>query len=272
MSRLRRLTTEAGQESGDRAMLLYTTLMLILVSFFVVLMSRANFDETKYASAVKSLHKSFGYLPGGRVATGAEEGLPDQSRGFDQGGQLVLPDMEMSQIRALLAPAVLTREVSIIHTQNKRIISLSAGLVFNFDSADIKPEMAEILSSFAAIVADSPVTVAIEAHTDNRPPQTSGVGDNWDISGRRALAVLAYLTGPGGLAPERLTAFGYAGAKPLHSNLTPAGRAKNNRVDLTLDFSRARARDLARMAEKATTYEFSGFDFLLPGRGGEGRP
>lgn len=250
-------------------MLMFTTLMLILVSIFVSLLSRANFDETKYASAVSSIRSSFGTLIGGRVATGVEDGLPDQSLGFDEGGQLVLPEMEMAQVRALLAPAILSRDARIIHTRNQRIVSLSAGLLFHLDSDELNEETAAILSDFAQIVADSPVTIAVEGHTDNLPPQTEGVGDNWDVSARRALAVLDYLAGPGGLAPERLSAFSYAGAKPLHSNMTPEGRARNNRVDLVLDFSRARAKDLQNMAEKAESYNFRGFEFLLHGPFGE---
>lgn len=247
----------------DRTMLMFTTLMLILVSIFVSLLSRANFDETKYASATTSLRSSFGNLTGGRVATGGEDGLPDWSRGIDQGGQLMPLEIELAQVRALLAPALLNREARIIHTRNQRIVSLSAGLVFNLDSAVLNQETAEILANFARIVADSQVPIAIEGHTDNLPPQTEGVGDNWDVSNRRALAVLAYLVESGGLAPERLSAFGYAGVKPLHSNLTPEGRARNNRVDLVLDFSRARAKELQDLAGKAETYNFRGFDFLL---------
>jgi len=258
-------------EDVDRTMLMFTTLMLILVSMFVSLLSRANFDETKYASAAISVRSSFGNLTGGRVATGVEEGLPDQSLGLDQGGQLMLQEIEMARVRALLAPAILSRDARIIHTRNQRIVSLSAGLMFHLDSTELNEETAGILADFARIVADSPVTIAIEGHTNNLPPQTEGAGDNWDISSRRALAVLDYLTEAGGLAPERLSAFGYAGTKPLHSNLTPEGRARNNRVDLVLDFSRARARDLQDMAEKAATYNFRGFDFLLRGDFGEGR-
>lgn len=250
-------------DNRSRTLMMYTTLMLILVSIFASLLSRSNFDETKYASARTSVRTSFGDLTGGRVAVGEDEGLPDQSLGFDQSGRLVLPEKEMAQVRALLAPALRDREARIIRTQNRRVISLSAGLVFNLDSSEISQSMAETLTAFAKIIADGPVTVAVEGHTDNQPPQTEGAGDNWDVSSRRALAVLDFLIEPGGLDPKRLTAFGYAGTRPLHSNLTPEGRARNNRVDLVLDFSKARARDLENMAERARSFNYQGFDFLL---------
>ena len=248
---------------GNRTTMMFTTLMLILVSFFVIMVARSNFDESKYANAVRSIKRSFGPKPGGRLLIGAEEGLPDTSLGIDESGRILLPDLETAQIRAVLAPALMDRRASIIHTRNQRIISLSAGLLFDHDEDALTGEMAETLTVFAQIMADSNVPVAVEGHTDNMPPRTEGVGDNWDVSTRRALAVLDFLAATGELDPARLSAFGYADGKPLSSNATPQGRARNNRVDLVLDFSRVNARELKNLAEKATTYNFRGFDFLL---------
>ncbi|MDR2946417.1 MAG: OmpA family protein [Candidatus Adiutrix sp.] len=242
-------------------MLMLTTVMLILLCFFVFMVSRSNFDEAKYANAVRSIKQSFGSLPGGRSAMGAEEGLPEF--GLDEEGRLTRPDLEMGRIRAVLAPALLDGRAGIIHTRNRRIISLSAGLAFNLDESALSEEMVETLTVFAQIMAENNVPIAVEGHTDNTPPQTEGVGDNWDVSSRRALAVLDFLTATGGLAPARLSAFAYAGTKPLHSNALPQGRAGNNRVDLALDFSEITAAELGNLAEKATSYNFQGFDFLL---------
>ena len=90
MAGRRRYISREGNDS-ERGMMMYTTLMLILVTFFVVLVSKANFDESKYSAAVTSISQSFGVFTGGRVATAVEEGLPDQNLGFDRGGRLVLP-------------------------------------------------------------------------------------------------------------------------------------------------------------------------------------
>ncbi len=250
-------------ETGDRTMLLYTTLMLILVSFFVVLLSKANFDETKYSTVVSSIKLSFGTFTGGRSPIGDEEGLPDLSRGVDESGRLLIQDLEMAQVRALLAPAIMSREARIIHSRDKRIVSMSAGLLFALDSSEINESMLATLKAFAGIVADSPVDIAIEGHTNNLPPQTSGVGDNWDISSRRALAVMSVLVDQG-LDPARLSAFGYAGSRPLQSNLTPSGRARNNRVDLVMDFSRVKG--LKVLEGQRESFHFRGFDFNLGNR------
>ncbi len=166
-------------------------------------------------------------------------------------------------VACVLAPAILNREARIIRAPGRRIISLSAGLVFKPDSWELSEKTAETLMIFSRIVADDRLPIRVEGHTDNRPPQTRGMGDNWDISSRRALAVLDFLENSGGLSGERLSAFAYAGGRPLYSNLDPKGRAANNRVDLVLDFSALTAEELRDLAEKATTYNFKGFDFLI---------
>lgn len=271
MGRKRRyIPDDAAAGANERGMLMYTTLMLILVTFFMVMVSRANFDESRYFSAVSSIRQSFGTFTGGRVATGVEDGLPDQSLGFDQGGQLVLPEMEMSQIRALLAPSLMTRDAGISHAGHKRVVSLSANLVFNLDSSDIRPEMAETLSALAGIIAASGADVVVEGHTDNTPPQTQGVGDNWDISSRRALAVMEFLSQAGDIPLEKLSALAYAGGKPLYSNATPQGRARNNRVDLVIDFSAATTNSTPG-EDQDKNYNFQGFDFFLKNNFGEGQ-
>lgn len=243
--------------------LMHISLMLILVSFFVVLVSRANFDETKYLEALSSIKQTLGLLPGGRSAIGTEDGHLLDTPGFEQSDTQVIPNLELAKVRALLAPAILNRDASIIHTLNKRIVSLSGGLMFRKDSAEIKPEAAETLKAFALAVAKSSTPITIEGHTGNRPPQTAGIGDNWDISSRRAVAVLDFLVREGGLDQSRLSAFGYAHTKPRHFNMSPTGRARNNRVDLVLDTSRVSAKELENLKEKPSSYIFKGFDFSL---------
>ena len=110
-----------------------------------------------------------------------------------------------------------------------KIISLE-GTNFEFDKAVITPAGKQKLDAAAATLAANPtVEVSVEGHTD-------GVGAaayNQSLSERRANAAVAYLVGKG-VASGRMKAVGYGKTKPIASNDTADGRARNRRVDLVV--------------------------------------
>jgi hypothetical protein len=71
--------------------------------------------------------------------------------------------------------------------------------------------------------------VRVEGHTDNRGSRSY----NLDLSNRRAKSVMEYLNKKG-VAPKRLKFRGYGFDKPVATNATPLGRAKNRRVEFNL--------------------------------------
>jgi chemotaxis protein MotB len=151
----------------------------------------------------------------------------------------------------------------------QRIITLNSSLLFNLDSDEISPEAEETLLAFCRIMRDSEVPIKIEGHTDNLPPVTQGIGDNWDISMRRAISVLDFFVERGELDVSNLSAFGYGGYKPIVANNSPANRARNNRVDLVLDFEATRAGSLRKFSDRETSFDFQGFEFVLPEKPGD---
>ncbi|MEC8126084.1 MAG: OmpA family protein, partial [Pseudomonadota bacterium] len=58
---------------------------------------------------------------------------------------------------------------------------------------------------------------------------------NWDLSAARSAAVADYLLGNTEIQQGRLTVTGYADTKPLESNETAAGRAKNRRIEIIVN-------------------------------------
>ncbi|MBF0252792.1 MAG: OmpA family protein [Candidatus Omnitrophica bacterium] len=76
--------------------------------------------------------------------------------------------------------------------------------------------------------------VAVEGHTDNQPIKRSGWKSNWELSTARALSVVHFMIDDCGVSPERLSAVGYGEYHPSDSNATPAGQAKNRRVEILI--------------------------------------
>jgi len=101
-------------------------------------------------------------------------------------------------------------------------------VLFDFDRYDIKPEAYPLLNEVVAILRKNARTeVEIQGHTDH-----VGSGEyNQRLSEKRAKAVMDYLLEKG-IEPERLSHKGYGFTRPVASNDTEEGRARNRRVEL----------------------------------------
>ena len=74
--------------------------------------------------------------------------------------------------------------------------------------------------------------ILIEGHTDNTPTGKLN-SDNMDLSVRRAKTIANALISRG-ISPERITVTGYGDTRPIDTNKTEEGRAKNRRVEVKL--------------------------------------
>ena len=103
------------------------------------------------------------------------------------------------------------------------------GIYFDFNRATLKPESKRGLNDMAAVLQQLVSRAfVIEGHTDN----IGGDRYNDDLSARRADAVRAALVREHGVAGTRLTTAGFGERRPIESNDTLAGRARNRRVEL----------------------------------------
>lgn len=102
------------------------------------------------------------------------------------------------------------------------------GVLFDFNKSTLRPESDSVLQNVLTLLQkDSALTLEIQGHTDN-------VGDdayNQTLSDARARSVMAWLTSHG-VAAARLSAKGFGKTKPVATNDTDEGRAKNRRVEI----------------------------------------
>jgi len=100
-------------------------------------------------------------------------------------------------------------------------------IYFDFDKSTIKPESEPILDEVSDFLKANPnMKMEIQGHTDSK----GTAAYNLKLSDRRAASVKAYLV-KNGIAADRLTTKGYGLSKPVASNDTEEGRAKNRRVE-----------------------------------------
>jgi OOP family OmpA-OmpF porin len=102
-------------------------------------------------------------------------------------------------------------------------------ILFDTGRADIKPDSAAAIAEVAKMLAtNATLTLHVVGHTDN----AGALGQNMDLSKRRAAAVVTALTTTHKIAATRLHADGVGPLAPVASNDSDAGRAKNRRVEL----------------------------------------
>jgi outer membrane protein OmpA-like peptidoglycan-associated protein len=109
-------------------------------------------------------------------------------------------------------------------------ITFDSGILFDTNSATLRPASESDITKMAAILQKYPDTnVLIEGHTDN----TGSDAINQPLSERRAQAV-ANSTISKGVASSRITTQGYGSTQPVGDNSTPEGKQANRRVEIAI--------------------------------------
>ncbi|MCC9072566.1 OmpA family protein [Flavobacterium sp. F-65] len=118
----------------------------------------------------------------------------------------------------------------------KVYVSMENKLLFNSGSWSVGTEGKKAVVELGKVLGDNPdLSVLIEGHTDDDPYVGSGViANNWDLSTKRATAIVAILSENSKINKQKLTAAGRGEFSPLASNATPEGKAKNRRIEIIL--------------------------------------
>ena len=118
----------------------------------------------------------------------------------------------------------------------KVYVSMENKLLFSSGSYAVGIEGKKAVVEVGKVLAANPeIAVLIEGHTDNDAFQAAGpIADNWDLSTKRATAIVNILTENKTINPENLTAAGRSQYSPLLSNDTAEGKAKNRRIEIIL--------------------------------------
>lgn len=115
-------------------------------------------------------------------------------------------------------------------------VSMENKLLFKSGSWAIGAEGRTAIEQLGAVLGANPdIAVLIEGHTDNDPFSSGGpIANNWDLSTKRATAIVQILRENEAINPENLTAAGRGEFAPIASNETTQGKAKNRRIEVVL--------------------------------------
>ncbi|MBI9040438.1 OmpA family protein [Lutibacter sp.] len=139
------------------------------------------------------------------------------------------------QLKKVLKDGFNDEDIEVSVEKTVVYINIADKLLFKSGSATISNEAKRVLGKVAEVIAAQPgLEVMVEGYTDNKPISTAGIQDNWDLSVKRATSVIRVLQDDFKIAPDRLVAAGRSEYKPLATNDTVEGRAKNRRTRIVL--------------------------------------
>jgi chemotaxis protein MotB len=122
-------------------------------------------------------------------------------------------------------------------SENGVHIIINDSILFKPGEAKLKDSFKNILNAIGKVIAknQSVYNVIVEGHTDNIPIRTARYPSNWELSQDRALSVVKQFMVNGEIDPTIFSATGYGEYRPVATNKSREGRAKNRRVEIYLE-------------------------------------
>jgi chemotaxis protein MotB len=203
----------------------FSDLVTLLLTFFVMLMAMASFDEAAdLETALESLRDALASLGfgDGLVSMIAGENLSDQIR-KDVTARPLEPTEHPSG-EADHSDAV----VKLSQTPTEVRLTLDDQVFFTAGGKTLRPGARDRLRGLGVVLAAQEVTVRVEGHTDASGDEAS----NWELSVLRSLVVADTLHQEGNVPLERLQARGYGAFHPTVER--DEDQPRNRRIDIVL--------------------------------------
>lgn len=145
----------------------------------------------------------------------------------------------LNDLKETLSNALLNfqgKGLTVEQLNGKVYVSMDNKLLFKSGKWKVEKQGVKALKQLANVLVDNPdISILIEGHTDNIPISNKGyIKSNWDLSTKRATAVVEILLENEQILPQNLTAAGRSEYLPIAPNSTFEGRAANRRIEIIL--------------------------------------
>jgi chemotaxis protein MotB len=240
-----------GHVNHERWLVSYADFITLLFAFFVVLYASSKADQKKQqqvSQAIDSAFHALGIFPDAarrpdnlKNVSAISKDEPVTPMNIVMGEDVLAParvkedlDHVQKQLEKMLSNQIADHTVSVKMGKDGLVISLREAGFFSTGSATPQPATMPILRQIAEALGKIPYDVRVEGHTDNVPIHNAEFDSNWELSSARATRIARIFLATNSIAPEHLSAAGYAEFHPVAPNATPEGRAENRRVDLVV--------------------------------------
>lgn len=256
------MSNQPKKTSVPPYMAIFADLMTLLLCFFVLLLSMAEMDILRYESMVDSMENAFGVdnpadpdtIPAADSVIETQNFNPLENERMieaesveassPEAADAETDDLETFQearrnriageLENKLKAAIEDKEVEIETRHDRVVIQIDQQASFSSGSANLKNSFLPVLDEISTALAALEDKLVVSGHTDDQPLRSGRFRSNWELSAARANSVLHALLENPGLTANRFRVEGYADTRPIASNDTAEGRARNRRVEVSV--------------------------------------
>lgn len=169
-----------------------------------------------------------------------QKDLADRSKRIDElEAVIAAKDANLRNLKEAISKALTDFEgkgLTVEQRDGKVYVSLENKLLFDSGSWTVGTNGRTAVQQLGNVLGDNPdIAVLIEGHTDDVPYSGSGnLKGNWDLSAKRATAIVNILRENKSIDPKNLTAAGRGEYAPVAPNDTAENKAKNRRIEVIL--------------------------------------
>jgi chemotaxis protein MotB len=182
----------------------------------------------------------------------ADKGQENQDKKTNDTDDVVSDDNDDNKLAAVIGrikidSALIRKELSDeiknglidLQVEEQRIIlRIREKGAFPSGSAQLIKPFSTITAKISKVFKDFDGMIIVSGHTDNYPIRTKRFRSNWELSASRAVSVIHELSKDSVLKKKKYELAAYAETQPVDKNNTAKGRAKNRRVEITMDYSK----------------------------------
>jgi chemotaxis protein MotB len=197
-------------------------------------------EKAKKAAGKSDQDVLFGGLEGTlqQLAKAANEAAEKSTRDAESQAQAeAKAELAEDELKVALRQEIDKGLVAVERDEDKVIVTVGAGGAFASGSAELTNEAIEIMDQIASVNAEGKSEITVSGHTDDVPLIFgSRYRDNWDLAAARSASVVQTLSSDGLISNDRLEAISYGESRPVETNDTASGRAKNRRIEIEINY------------------------------------
>ncbi len=222
----------------------YADILTLLLALFIVLFASSSVDAVRFQQLSNVFNQVFtsgtGFMDFPSDSPSNEPTSPEQRTGAEDLEKLGKNEQEeltevQERVNAYIQKNDLTDKLGTNLTDEGMLISIRENVLFESGVAEVRSENRKIAKEISdLLVMDLPRNIIVSGHTDNIPIKNYQYESNWDLSVMRSVNFMKLLLENKELDPEMFSAKGHGEFKPVASNETKKGRAKNRRVEILI--------------------------------------